>query len=95
MREPYTLTVLFLLTARFEGLTLRGEVVVLGEEDAVGTVGQRQGLRDVEQKSRLLELERANPETRGNYNAMSPTLNSATHGKRILLHLIFFFIFCH
>ena len=56
MREPYTLTVRFLLTARFEGLTLRGEVVVLSEEDAVGAVGQRERLRDVEQESRLLEL---------------------------------------
>ena len=74
MREPYILTVLFLLTARFEGLTLRGQVVILGEEDAVGTVGQRQRLRDIEQESRLLELKRANPETQGNYNAMSPTL---------------------
>ena len=77
MRKPYTLTVRFLLTARFEGLALRGEVVVLGEEDAVGTVGQCQGLRDVEQEPRLLELKRANPETRGNYTAMSPILNSA------------------
>ena len=88
--EVVVLMVKFLLTARFEGLALRGEVVVLGEEDAVGAIGQRERLRDVEQESRLLELERANPETRGNYNAMSPTLNSATHGKIILFRLIFF-----
>ena len=85
--EVVILTVRFLLTAGFEGLALRGEVVVLGKEDAVGTVGEREGLRDIKQESSLLELERANPETRGNYNAMYPTLNSTFFNRIFFLFL--------